>query len=200
VAYQKKLPEVDVRTAFFASWAFVTVFIFELVQTKYMTYTFPYMLPLAVFFSSFLAPHERLVKGLAGGALTVYLILTYTVAVPQCRKASAYDAAQAVKALAGNDTTVVAYGGRYPVSLTYYSGHMAKRLKWKNEIPELLPGSLDWNAKNMMPFASIESLSEDKEIIAVVRSGDMQDFETDIDGTWECVHDGMWMVMRKAAR
>ena len=36
-AYQKKLPEVDVRTAFFASWAFVTVFIFELVQTKYMT-------------------------------------------------------------------------------------------------------------------------------------------------------------------
>lgn len=38
---------------FFASWAFVTVFIFELVQTKYMTYTFPYMLPFAVFFSSF---------------------------------------------------------------------------------------------------------------------------------------------------
>ena len=52
----------------------------------------------------------------------------------------------------------------------------------------------------MMPFASIESLSEDKEILAVVRSGDMQDFEMDIDGTWECVHDdGMWMVMRKAA-
>ena len=74
-----------------------------------------------------------------------------------------------------NDTTVVTYGGRYPVSLTYYSGYVAKRLKWKDEIPELLPGALDWNAKNMMPFASIESLSEDKDILAVVRSGDLQD-------------------------
>lgn len=200
-AYQKKLPEVDVRTAFFASWAFVTVFIFELVQTKYMTYTFPYMLPFAVFFSSFLVQHERLVKGLAGGALTVYLILTYMVAIPQCRKASAYDAAQIVRTMIRNDTTVVTYGGRYPVSLTYYSGYVTKRLKWKDEIPELLPGALDWIAKNMMPFASIESLSEDKDILAVVRSGDLQDFETDIDGIWECVHDdGMWMVLRKVVR
>ena len=49
--------------------------------------------------------------------------------------------------------------------------------------------------------ASIESLSEDKDILAVVRSGDLQDFETDIDGIWECVHDdGMWMVLRKVVR
>ena len=50
---RKSSPEVDVRTAFLPPGLFCDGFIFELVQTKYMTYTFPYMLPFAVFFSSF---------------------------------------------------------------------------------------------------------------------------------------------------
>jgi 4-amino-4-deoxy-L-arabinose transferase-like glycosyltransferase len=200
IVSQHRLPQTDIRTAFFFSWAFVTFFFFQCVQTKYMTYTFPYMVPLAFGFASYLENHMRLVRGMSGVFLVVYFVLTYTVAIPQMRKASAYDAAQFVKKSMGSHTTLVAYGGRYPVSLAYYSGHAAKRLKKAKDIPAILPGNLSWNAKNMMPFMAIEAVPDTPgQVLAVVNAGSLQDFQREVGGTWQCLHDdGRWLVMERA--
>jgi 4-amino-4-deoxy-L-arabinose transferase-like glycosyltransferase len=196
---EHRLPKTDVRTAFLFSWAFITFLFFELVQTKYMTYTFPYMIPIAFAFSSYLEKHPHLVRDITGITLTILVVLTYTVAVPQCRKASAYDTAQFIKREMHDGTTLVTFGGRYPVSLAYYSGYSAKRLKNAEDIPNLLPGTLSWNAKNMMPFMSLEALAETRgEILAVVNSGELGDFQKKAGGTWQCIHDdGRWLVMKR---
>ena len=191
------LPDCDPRTQFFVAWGLVTVLFFELIQTKYMTYTFPYMIPAAVGFSSYLQHHGRLVKWMVGVTTALLTALTVFVAVPQCRRASAYDAAQLVRQEAASQpVTVLTYGGRYPVSLTYYSGIKALRLKKAEDIPGILPGTLSWNAKNMMPFKAVEDVPElEGKIIAVVSHGEQGNFLDEVPGEWEFLHDdGKWVI------
>ena len=122
-----RLSALSMKTQFLIVWA-ATIFVtYQLMATKYMTYTFPYMIPLAIGFASYLKKYDRLVLNMAGIVLAIYVAATCTVIVPQCQQASAYDAAQVVSGLADNETAVVTYGGRYPVSLTYYSNHPAYR-------------------------------------------------------------------------
>ncbi|MCH3949852.1 MAG: glycosyltransferase family 39 protein [Acidaminococcus sp.] len=193
------LPDCDVRTQFFVSWAFIVVLFFQIVQTKYMTYTFPYMVPLAVGFSSYLQNHTRVVRWTAGVTTVMILALTWFVAIPACRKASAYDAAQTIRKYHSDGLKVVTYGGRYPVSLTYYSGVPADRLKRAADIPGILPGTLSWNAKNMMPFRAIEDVPElSGRVLAVVNHSDQQSFLKDVEGPWEFVSDnGKWIIFEK---
>ena len=146
------------KEQFLVTWAVVVFVFYQCMATKYMTYTFPYMIPVAIAFAAYLRHHKRLVA-----------IVTLFVAVPLCREASAYDAAQAVQRMADGRTCVAVYGGRYPVSLAYYSGYDAKRLKWADEIEDSLPGGINWNAKNIMPFMAIEDLAQHDHVVLLDR-------------------------------
>ena len=95
----------------------VTIFVtYQLMATKYMTYTFPYMIPIAIGFASYLKKYDRLVVNMAGIVLALYVAVTYLVIIPQCQQASAYGVSQIVRTMADDQTTVVSYGGRYSVS------------------------------------------------------------------------------------
>ena len=118
---------LSMKEQFLVTWAVVVFVFYQCMATKYMTYTFPYMIPIA--FAAYLRHHECLVAVMTTVGVAFYLIVTLFVAVPLCRDASAYDAAQAVQRIADGRTCVAVYGGRYPVSLAYYSGYDAKRLK-----------------------------------------------------------------------
>lgn len=168
--------------------------------TKYMTYTFPYMIPLAIGFASYLKKYDRLVLNMAGIVLAIYVAATCTVIVPQCQQASAYDAAQVVSGLADNETAVVTYGGRYPVSLTYYSNHPAYRLEQADDIANKLPGGISWNAKNVMPFMAIEDLPNHPKVLAVVRDRDEAHFLQEVPGNWKWrTQKGVWAIYQKEA-
>ena len=121
---------LSMKEQFLVTWAVVVFVFYQCMATKYMTYTFPYMIPLAIAFAAYLRHHERLVALLTAASVVFYMAVTFFVAVPMSRDASAYDAAQAVQRMADGRTCVAVYGGRYPVSLAYYSGYDAKRLKW----------------------------------------------------------------------
>ncbi len=146
--------------------------------TKYMTYTFPYKIPLAIGFASYLKKYDRLVLNMAGIVLAIYVAATCTVIVPQCQQASAYDAAQVV----------------------YYSNHPAYRLEQADDIANKLPGGISWNAKNVMPFMAIEDLPNHPKVLAVVRDRDEAHFLQEVPGNWKWrTQKGIWAIYQKEA-
>ena len=98
---QKKvsLPALSMKTQFLIVWA-VTIFVtYQFMATKYMTYTFPYMIPIAIGFASYLKKYDRLVVNMAGIVLAIYVAVTYMVIIPQCQQASAYGVSQIVRTM-----------------------------------------------------------------------------------------------------
>lgn len=187
---------LSMKEQFLVTWAVVVFIFYQCMATKYMTYTFPYMIPIAIAFSAYLRSHERLVAIVTAAGIVFYMAVTFFVAVPMCRDASAYDAAQAVQRMADGHTCVAVYGGRYPVSLAYYSGYDAKRLKWADEIEDSLPGGISWNAKNVMPFMAIEDLARHDHVLLLVHENEDANFrKAGIPGTWVGVKKaGRWLI------
>jgi len=50
---EKKFPVLDVRKKFLLIWAATVFIVFQSFATKYVTYTFPYMMPIAILFAGF---------------------------------------------------------------------------------------------------------------------------------------------------
>lgn len=192
------LPALSMKTQFLIVWA-VTIFVtYQLMATKYMTYTFPYMIPIAIGFASYLKKYDRLFVNMAGIVLALYVAVTYLVIIPQCQQASAYGVSQIVRTMADDQTTVVSYGGRYSVSQTYYSGHPSYRLATADRIGELLPGDISWNAKNVMPFMAIEDLPNHDKVLALVNDHDEAHFLQEVPGKWKWIgQKGVWVVYQK---
>lgn len=187
---------LSMKEQFLVTWAVVIFVFYQCMATKYITYTFPYMIPIAIGFAAYLRRHERLVAAVTAFGIVFYMVVTFFVAVPMCRDASAYDAAQAVQRMADGRTCVAVYGGRYPVSLAYYSGYDAKRLKWADEIEDSLPGGISWNAKNVMPFMAIEDLARHDHVLLLVHENEDANFrKAGIPGTWVGVKKaGRWLI------
>lgn len=190
-----RLPQWDMRQQFLVTWAVVVFVFYQCVATKYLTYTFPYMIPIAIGVAAYLKHYDTWVRMISLLSVAAYLILTVWVAAPICRDMSAYDAGQAVRNIAREDTCVVTYGGQYPVSLTYYSGYEAKRLVAPGSSVRLKPDGISWNATNMMPFMETDKIPNDKNVIAVVYKDEKDPFEAAIFGHWtyyRCA--GKWII------
>lgn len=193
-----RLPQWDMRQQFLITWAVVVFVFYQCVATKYPTYTFPYMIPIAIGFAAYLKHHDMVVRYISAISMATYLILTAWIAVPVCREMSAYDAGQAVQHLGGDEAYVITCGKRYPVSLTYYSGYMAKRLIKPGALDKYQPSGLNWNAKNMMPFIESDKLPNDKTIIAVVHEDDTNEFKETTSGQWNLYRRaGKWLIYTK---
>ena len=196
----RRLPKWDMRQQFLVTWAVVVFVFYQCMATKYPTYTFPYMVPVAIGFAAYLKHHTMLVRYISAISIAAYLMLTMFVAVPVCREMSAYDAGQAVQHLGGERAYVITCGKRYPVSLTYYSGYMAKRLIAPGTLDKYQPNGLNWNAKNMMPFIESSELPQDRKIIAVVHEDDKEAFEEIVPGQWQLYRRaGKWLIFTRYA-
>lgn len=192
---------LDDRQRFLFLWTFVTWLFFECMATKYPTYTFPCLPSLAIGLACSLhtLEAEYWAKRLAAGLVLVFVVLSYTVAVPLCRQASAWDAAQLVKAGRLPSVPVYVYDGRYPVSFTYYSDIPAPRLVTRKRLAEMRPEGISWNAKNMMPFQAIEDLPEEGPVMVLVESHSQKNFLQALPGQWQKAGEGgRWTIwMRK---
>ena len=78
----------------------------------------------------------------------------------------------------------------------YYSGYDAKRLKWADEIEDSLPGGINWNAKNIMPFMAIEDLAQHDHVVFLVHENEDANFhKAGIPGDWVGVKKaGRWLI------
>ena len=173
------------------TWALVVNVFYQCMATKYTTYTLPALLPIAILMARYLYQREVLVKRTVIGAIVVYGILTFALAIPACSDEgySGKNIAAAYKDVVKDDDLVVSYGD-YKTSIVFYGQKMVYRLEHAESIPGMLPDGKSWNAKNVMPFISFEELPKDKNVYLILNNRRFDSFEKDFDTSeWKLLAD-----------
>ena len=169
-----KEKKLDLRSAHDATqllliYGFVVFFFFQLVATKYTTYTFPALFSLSILTALLYKKQDfRIEKaGLACGL--VYTVLAVTVAPSIMLNHSGKEIGEA---LAHMDTThkTIAFLDDYRTSAVFYSGKTIYRAEPEEKMASMKPGGLSWNAKNVMPFISEEKLLKDPNVLLITRN------------------------------
>ena len=184
---QRKLPVLDMCQKFLLVWGITVPVVFQCFATKYITYTFPYMMPVAILFALYFKEHDKAFQRLAIGTAVVFNILYFAVAVPLCDQNSEKRLAQETENLLNENDLIVSYGRRYPTSFVFYAGREVFRMEDANAIETLKPHGSTWSNTNVMPFIAAEDLPQNQDIIALVGKKKLDDFKSRVTGEWECL-------------
>lgn len=185
---ERRLPALDARKRFLLIWAAAVFIVFQSFATKYPTYTFPYMMPLAILFAGYFIERRKLFWRMAAGTTAALIIFTFA-AVPICEQNSGREEARVILPLVDENTCVVSYRRIYYGSLVFYSGLAVYRLETAEKISQLKPHKMSWTATNVMPFMSVDDLPADKKIIAVVDNDMVDKFFELTQGNWRLVEE-----------
>lgn len=163
------LRSADDMTQLLVIYAFVIFLFFQLVATKYTTYTFPALFSLSILTARLYRDYDfRIEKaGLALGV--VYAVLAVAAAPSIMLSRSGKEIGEA---LARMDTThkTIAFLDDYRTSAVFYSGKTIYRAEPEEKMASMKPGGLSWNAKNVMPFISEEKLLHDPNVLLITRN------------------------------
>ena len=184
---ERRFPSLDRKKQFLLVWALTVPVVFQCFATKYLTYTLPYMMPVAILFALYFRDHMLAFRRIAIGAVIGLTVCLFVVAVPLCAKNSEKDAAPTLRSLDGPGTFIVSFGSRYPASLVFYSGCTIHRTDTEELIDFMAPKSMKWSSTNIMPLISIDELPSDMEIVAVVYKPKRERFLGLAAGSWEMV-------------
>ena len=180
-------PIIDVRIQFLLAWAIVVPVFFQLMATKYPTYSFPAFLPTAILTARLLVHDPRVLK--AGAILGMGLYLTVVFVATNYSERDGHfsgkGAAAILSPLMRADDLLVCYGD-YTATVPYYTGHTMYALATREEIAARAPKEMSWNSKNVMPFLPIDELPMDRTVYLVVERHAFDAFEANFAGQgWE---------------
>lgn len=173
-------------TLWLSLWAIVIFIVFQLVATKYTTYTFPMLFPLSLLTARMMEQRHWNLKYLTGCLFLLYIILTFAAAVPAMERNSGRAAGLALKDIPAGSAPIGIYG-KYCTSAVWYSGKTIVRLADSRQIEEMKPGGLNWNAKNVMPFMDIKQLNDLPGALVIVDHRKKEKFFRDAPGPWELI-------------
>jgi 4-amino-4-deoxy-L-arabinose transferase-like glycosyltransferase len=157
---------------------FVFLF-FEIVATKYTTYTYPALFSLSLIAGELYAPVGKRVIH-ASVALTVLYSFLSLVVVPSIMlEHSGKEEGLAVSQIAGSSRPVV-YFDNYRTSAVFYSSILIQRGEPKHLITSLKPDGISWKAKNVMPFIAIEKAMTDPNTVYIVNKSKEKTFRNTI--------------------
>ncbi len=172
--YKKwKQNALDLRSASGATqlltiYAAVVIVFFELVATKYTTYTFPALFSLSILTALLYKDISLRIEktGLYAGALYTTLAILIAPGIMLSRSGK-----EVGQALAQMDTTgqTIAFVGDYRTSAVFYSGKTIYYAAPRKDIESMRPGDLSWNAKNVMPLLAEEDLTENQNSIIITK-------------------------------
>lgn len=167
----RRLPKFDEKELFLVIWAVAVYGFYQMMATKYTTYTLPASLPIAVLTARFLMSRLTLARRVLAVWSAALVLLTFFVAVPVVTYGgySCWDVAAALRerVLPGD---LVVNCGDYKVSIPYYSDLPVYQAETAENIAQKRPDGKSWNAKNVMPFIDIADLPADRRIYLVVQS------------------------------
>ena len=163
---EKNFPKLDARKKFLLIWAATVFVVFQSFATKYVTYTFPYMMPVAILFALYFAEKKILFTRLAVGSVIIFVLLLF-VAIPICEENSGREEAKIISPHVTENTLIVSYRKKYSGSLVFYLGQKVYRLENDAGLEKLKPKEFSWTSLNVMPFMNEKDLPRDKKIIAV---------------------------------
>ena len=180
-------PAMDVRTRFLLVWAIVVPVFFQLMATKYPTYSFPAFLPTAILTARLLIKNSRVLKAGAIVGMGLYLAVVFVVTNYSegdghfSGKEAAAILAQTMK----QEDLLVCYGD-YTATVPYYTGHTMYALATREEIAARAPKEMSWNSKNVMPFLPMDELPRDRTVYLVVERHAFDAFEENLAAQeWE---------------
>ena len=182
-----RLPVFDAHEKFLIVWAATVIIFFQLCATKYVTYTLPAMIPIAIFVARFFVNRWKIFLAIAVSSLIIFPILLGFVALPLAKNNSAYNEAEIINKLIDDNTCIVSHGKEYPTSLVFYTGAKVFRLETQQNFALIRPKDLTWSSKNVMPFMLFEELPADKKVIAVVSAAYEKSFLDNAKGNWKLV-------------
>ena len=180
-------PAMDVRTRFLLVWAIVVPVFFQLMATKYPTYSFPAFLPAAILTARLLAQNPRMLKAGAILGMGLYLAVVFVVTNYADRDGhfSGKGAAAILTQTMKQEDLLVCYGD-YTATVPYYTGHTMYALVTREEIAARAPKEMSWNSKNVMPFLPLDELPRDRTVYLVVERHAFDAFEENLAAQgWE---------------
>ena len=169
------LPKLGTRERFLFVWAFTVPAVFQCFATKYLTYTLPYMLPVAILLAGFYTQREVLFRRMATVTFVALNILLVSVAAPLCEENSEKTAAGIIAAET-DDALVMSFGRRYPASLVFYLDRTVYRLEKEADFVRMSPRGLSWSNTNVMPFITPEELPSGKKMVVLVGKKSRDEF------------------------
>ena len=180
-------PAMDVRTRFLLVWAIVVPVFFQLMATKYPTYSFPAFLPTAILTARLLAKNPRVLK--AGAIIGMGLYLAVVFVVTNYSEGDGHfsgkEAAAILAQTMKQEDLLVCYGD-YTATVPYYTGHTMYALATREEIAARAPKEMSWNSKNVMPFLPMDELPRDRTVYLVVERHAFDAFEENLAAQeWE---------------
>lgn len=160
------LRSADDMTQLLVIYAFVIFLFFQLVATKYTTYTFPALFSLSILTARLYRDYDfRIEKaGLALGV--VYTVLTVAAAPSIMLSRSGKEIGEALARMDTSNKTI-AFLHDYRTSAVFYSGKTIYRAEPGDKIASMEPGTLSWNAKNVMPFVAEEKLLDNPDALLI---------------------------------
>lgn len=186
-------------------WALLVNLFFQCMATKYVTYTQPAFLPMAILAGRFLLQKASFVKKLAAASYAVYFVLLFAVAIPLCEQQSGRLTAAALRNLNVEHHLVVNYGDynndriHYRTSTVFYYGENIPELIGKKELEDVQPGGMSWNAKNVMPFLAYEDLPGDTVVYIICETPRLTFLRGRLpDSALETVYEGNGTTIVKA--
>ena len=180
-------PSIDTRALFLLVWAVVVPVFFQLMATKYPTYSFPAFLPTAILTARLLAHNPRVLKAGAILGMGLYLAVVFIVTNYSERDGhfSGKRAAAILSETMRADDLLICYGD-YTATVPYYTGHTMYALATREEIAARAPKEMSWNSKNVMPFLPMDELPADRTVYLVVERHAFDAFEAEFVGAdWE---------------
>lgn len=171
-----KRKEMDFKSAkdstqLLAIYAFVIFLFFQLVATKYTTYTFPALFSLSLLTAILYKDRALSIEKAAVPLMVLYTVLVLAVAPTIMLSRSGKEIGQALAQMDTEGKTI-AYLDNYKTSAVFYSGKKIIRAVPAERLPSMEPGTLSWNAKNVMPMMAEEDLLHDPHVILITDKED----------------------------
>ena len=182
-----RLPTFDAHEKFLIVWAATVIIFFQLCATKYITYTLPAMIPIAIFVARYFVNRWKIFVGIAVGTLILFPLILGFVALPAAEENSARREAEMILPLINDNTCIVSYSMAYPSSMVFYTDEKVYRLVSYNDYEYLRPKKMTWTSKNVMPFMMFYELPENKKIVAVLSVEYEKSFFKRVSGKWKLV-------------
>lgn len=168
------------RERFLWVWLVVVFVFYQVMASKYLTYTFPILMPSALLLAPYASRREKVVRNIGAFTSLVLMAALFIYIAPLTHRNSAEDQMPFLQSLVTENTIILSYGLRYPASVVYYSGYRVERLETRDNVEAQRPQGMTWNDTNVMPFRAIEDIPDDRDILIIsdetgdsVKSGEL---------------------------
>lgn len=186
---KRRIPDFDREETFLLVWALTINIFYQMMATKYTTYTMPSLLPVSILAARFLREKATLVRRMLFGEIAFLVIATLFVLVPGIT-AKNYSGKEVAALLSENvqDGDLVLSYGDYKVSQAYYSGLDIYKVDSRRAIEENRPDGKSWNSKNVWPYWPEEEIPSDRTVYMIVSKKRDEQFKKAFrEPEWETV-------------